>query len=325
MLIMGSDNPNMIYSPVSLNTALDTYSCMIGQNEAFDEIRSFIGNINYRRYHDVMDSDTGVYRIINRIWVNENKDITLDDCSVIRSYVYSMDMSDSKAATNEKNQYVSDMTDGFIKSTPTIFDNNTVTDVMNIVYFKDVWLDGDLKMTEDTYDFNNYDDSVSSVNMMMYSNDFYYENDTCYVIPMNYSTGMTFYAIYPKTDVESVDLTGIFDNKVFDDVDIKLPEFETEVTIGVTDYADSIGLSHFNECIPLYYDGSVDNEITQVAKIKVDHTGTEAAAVTEIITKSMSAMPGEALELVFDKPFAYMIEDVNGDIAFIGRVMTLNQ
>ena len=71
-MIMGSDNPNMIYSPVSLNTALDTYSCMIGQNEAFDEIRSFIGNINYRRYHDVMDSDTGVYRIINRMLLLSN-------------------------------------------------------------------------------------------------------------------------------------------------------------------------------------------------------------------------------------------------------------
>ena len=64
----------------------------------------------------------------------------------------------------------------------------------------------------------------------------------------------------------------------------------------------------------------------QVAKIKVDHEGTEAAAVTEIVKDTIAFKPEqiETIELKFDKPFYYYIYDFeNDDIIFIGRVSQL--
>ena len=65
--------------------------------------------------------------------------------------------------------------------------------------------------------------------------------------------------------------------------------------------------------------------ISQVAKIRVDHEGTEAAAVSEIMTMDACApIERERLDLVCDKPFFYYIKDgVNGDTAFIGVINAL--
>ena len=63
-------------------------------------------------------------------------------------------------------------------------------------------------------------------------------------------------------------------------------------------------------------------EICQIAKIKVDHEGTEAAAVTEIVKGAIQSIDDtRPFEFICDKPFAYYITDtVNNDIAFIGVV-----
>ena len=329
MIVMGENDVNMCYSPISFNTALEIYSHLIEDNEARDEILDFINHINYSRYESVIGADNGIYKIVNRIWANTNRDLHFDNTQV-EDLVYFIDMSDSDAATAEKNAYVDEQTNHFITETPTVFDNDVLIDVMNIVYFKDVWEGGDLEMTDDAIDFTNYDGSVVSKPMMMASSGFYFENDSCYAIPMYYeNTGATFFAIYPKGELEDVHIDGLIDKdaKVFNDAYIKLPEFETYVQLNVSKYNDLIGLSHFGETIPVYTTESKRTDITQVVKIKVDHEGTEAAAVTELMDVANCAGPSEKepLELTFDKPFYYMIEDTNGDIAFIGRIMELEK
>lgn len=321
---LSTNNPNMVYSPVSLNTALYMYSGMIEQNESYDEIMGFINGIDYSAYGDIRDCETGVYTITNRVWTNSSQNLTFDRCSIPDSLIYPIDMSDSFMATREKDAFVNETTNGFIDSTPTVFGPNTLIDVMNIVYFKDIWACGDLSMTDEEITFHNYDGTTRDVNMMRYTSDIYYENETCYVVPMEYSTGMTFYAIYPKQGLENVSLTGIFDNAIDERAYIELPEFDTYVTLDIDKFASSIGLPNFSGCVPLYCSGMDEVGITQVARIRVDHAGTEAAAVTEITTKTTSAYSPRGIELTFDEPFYYMIEDCNGDIAFIGRTMTLN-
>lgn len=314
---------NTMYSPVSLNAALDIFSYMIEDGEQKDSIRQFIGDRNYIAYKDL--SSSGKYTIVNRIWANSNKDLNFDD-NYVGPYVYEIDMSDSATATQIKNDYVSEVTHGFINETPTVLEDKVTTDVMNIVYFKDTWFDGDLTMTREPYDFHNADGTTSSIYMMRATSDYYYENDTCYVIPMTYESGMTFYAVYPKGNLEDVNIIDIFDNYVFTEADINIPEFEASSVFDVDEKAETLGFK-INGSVPNYYDG-VDNEydITQVTRIKVDHEGTEAAGVTEIMTKDNAApMEEKKLELTFDKPFYYLIGDVNNDVAFIGQVMNVEE
>ncbi len=69
--------------------------------------------------------------------------------------------------------------------------------------------------------------------------------------------------------------------------------------------------------------GGRDLFITAVlheAFIKLDETGTEAAAATAVIVGTTSAPPGPTV-VRFDQPFVYLIRDVaTGAVLFIGRV-----
>ena len=63
--------------------------------------------------------------------------------------------------------------------------------------------------------------------------------------------------------------------------------------------------------------------LKKIAKIEVNHLGTEASAVTEVV-KCGAALRKDTpkrLELTFDKPFIYFIEDTTvNDFIFIGRI-----
>ena len=66
-------------------------------------------------------------------------------------------------------------------------------------------------------------------------------------------------------------------------------------------------------------------QASHVTRIKVNHKGTKAAAVTEI--RSLKSIPYNidrlAINLTYDKPFLYMIGDINNDIAFMGQITNL--
>ena len=57
------------------------------------------------------------------------------------------------------------------------------------------------------------------------------------------------------------------------------------------------------------------------AFVSVDEAGTEAAAATAVIME-LTAMPGEPVEVTIDRPFIFLIRDIeSGTILFIGRVV----
>jgi serpin B len=59
------------------------------------------------------------------------------------------------------------------------------------------------------------------------------------------------------------------------------------------------------------------------AFIEVDESGTEAAAATAVIMGA-TAIPAKPLEIKIDRPFIYLIRDVQtGTVLFLGRVVKL--
>jgi len=62
-------------------------------------------------------------------------------------------------------------------------------------------------------------------------------------------------------------------------------------------------------------------EVLHKAFVSVDEAGTEAAAATVVIME-LTAMPGEPVEVTIDRPFIFLIRDIeSGTILFIGRVV----
>lgn len=112
-------------------------------------------------------------------------------------------------------------------------------------------------------------------------------------------------------------------------VDVKLPRFESQSDLGLIGIMSELGmprafdpyLAEFpNFCnVPTYI-----GLMKQVAKIKLNEEGTEAAAITVIGLKNESMTPSEPQHVKFfaTRPFLYVIsEQSTGAIFFIGQFM----
>jgi serpin B len=63
------------------------------------------------------------------------------------------------------------------------------------------------------------------------------------------------------------------------------------------------------------------SDVIHKAFVSVDEAGTEAAAATAVIME-LKAMPEEPIELTLNRPFIFLIRDIETDaILFVGRVM----
>ena len=296
---------NAIYSPTSSRTALQMFSYMTTSDKTKQSIQNVLNGKNYLAFNN-----NDVERFVNRVWVNKKVDMNIPD--ELSEYVYKIDMSDSVSATREKNDYVAQQTNNFITSTPTIFSDDVTYDLMNITYFKDKWaIEGGYELLDNKLEFNNADGTTTDVNQFSASTSVIYENSTCYVVNLRYKNNNSFSLVYPKTDISEVSLENLrYANNI--NATLYIPEFEIENTFDLTK-------SILNTDEPRV-------SMIQVAKIKVDHEGTEAAAVTEIVKDTIAFKPEqiETIELKFDKPFYYYIYDFeNDDIIFIGRVSQL--
>ena len=107
------------------------------------------------------------------------------------------------------------------------------------------------------------------------------------------------------------------------EVDLKLPRFETENNINLVQPMSDLGMPTaftLNADFPYFCNSPVYiNNMFQVAKIKLDEQGTEAAAVTVI--DAPIGMPKTAT-FHATRPFLYIIsEKSTGAIFFIGQYM----
>lgn len=321
-MLQRASEGNCIFSPESMNIAFDMYGYLL-EPEDQKTIKDYLGNRPYMDY-----SSTDVFKITNRLWINSNKEFHLPENSKLDGGIaYYIDMSDPKS-TDEKNRYVSEQTNGFITSTPTEFTPLVVFDAMNILYFKDTWKDGDKWLDGDTTSFTNEDGTVSAVYMMHDGADSYLQSANAHGYTMQYENGFRFMVILPDegTALSDVDVNAFIHSDVdtvINECYLAMPEFETESTyeLGLQD----LGLP-VTQLAKSVYDHDTDPpKITQVAKIRVDHEGTEAAAVTEIMVEDNAMIAvEEPYYMTCDRPFIYVIQDTqNDDAAFIGVVREL--
>lgn len=239
------------------------------------------------------------------------------------------------------NQWGSDHTEGMIKETlkEDEFDPMTICYLLNALYFKGVWTQQfNPANTQRTF-FNNGKATADMMQIM--DGEFQYaQNELYQSVIMPYGNGayqMTvFLPRYGKTldDVlaklngENWMSAGYSDYNLF----LGFPRFETETDVNLKPIMSALGMpSAFiqseaqfpNLC---YWGDSEDNVkddiyialMKQVAKIKVNEEGSEAAAVTVIgITENAAA--GYA-EFIADRPFLYVISECStGTIFFIGQ------
>ena len=275
----------------------------------------------------------------NTIFVNEGMGYRLQDAFVQTVNTYYDAQPQARNFTDGKtmdviNQWASDHTNGMIKQIldAESFDPMAVSYLLNAIYFKGDWTN-EFDPESTTEEPFNGGDAVPMMNRLFYDDIGYAENDLYQAVNLPYGLGAYSMSIFlpkeGKTVADIVEKMTDEDWKNFSgnySVAVKLPRFETQTDQDLKEIMSNLGMP--TAFIPTYADFPYFcNEqvyislMKQVAKIKVNEQGSEAAAVTIIGEKATSCKPNYAA-FHATRPFLYLItEQSTGVVFFIGQYM----
>lgn len=342
-LIENEDNldKNIMISPLSINMALQM--AMNGMSDACrSEYEAFYGKtlaeLNeenkklIERY-----ADNSVLSIANSIWVREdlidelNKDVDEAVKKNFDSEIYTLDLSDVSGV----NKWVSDKTHEMITKILDKLDPDTVSVLLNAIYFKGNWKEQFEDYQVSTDKFTLEDGTQVETDFMSETSDgLYLETDNARGFVKGYTNGCKFIAILPDVstfNLQEFNLQEFIDSadklsKVNYDLDIKIPKFESSFETKLNGLMDAMGLGgiftdgSMSNLIDNHPDIAVSDAIHKTA-IRMNESGTEASAVTALTFKENCIMIEEEPEVIkvyLDRPFYYAIVDSDNTVLFMG-------
>lgn len=273
--------------------------------------------------------------LANTIFVNEGKGYRLQDRFIDKANEFyeaqpqNRDFNDGETM-DVINQWASDHTMGMIPKVldEQTFDPTSISYLLNALYFKGTWSSPFRKeMTQDE-PFG----GGPEVPMMhkQYADFQYAENDIYQAIKLPYGNGAYLMTVFlPREDKTVGEVLETLNGSNWQpkfqtlEVDLKLPRFETDTNQDLVKIMSDLGMpTAFTLAAEFPWFCNVPcfiSQMFQVAKIKLDEEGTEAAAVT-VIEMGESAMPEEPKSFHANRPFLYIIsEQSTGTIFFIGQ------
>ena len=297
-----------------------------------------------------LDPDTKL-NIANNIYFNSSKGLTLNPVFLQlakENYEAEPDIRDfhDGLTMDVINQWCSDHTEKMIEKVldEDSFNPSIVSYLLNAIYFKGNW---ETKFEEENtveepfgepVDFGQYGDLRPKVPMMHQTGSYlYWENDLCQAVMLPYGNeSFVINILLPREGkricnvLETLTASSWTEQYVWRGesaiVDLKLPRFEADTDLNLKGIMSRLGMPKAFT-VAAEFPNFCDTEtyidmMKQVAKIKVNESGTEAAAVT-IIGMAESAGPEPAPRHVTfhaTRPFLYVIRDVtSGAILFIGQ------
>lgn len=297
------------------------------------------------------DPDTKLH-IANNIYFNSSLNLALNPTFIQQAKDYYdaepelRDFFDGQTM-GVINQWCSDHTEKMIEKVldEDSFDPLAVSYLLNAIYFKGNWRlkFDEANTTEETFGLTEdavgqYTELLKKVPMMHQESLLSYtENDLCQAVKLAYGNGS--YAMTVLLPREGRSVSDVLQTLTADSwgmqyrwmgdaiVDLKLPRFEIDTNLDLKGIMSRLGMPNaFTEKAEFPNFCNTDTYIglmKQVAKIKVNETGTEAAAVTVIGVYENAAGPEpEPRHVNFHatRPFLYVISDeATGAILFIGQ------
>jgi serpin B len=272
--------------------------------------------------------------IANTIFVNEGLGYRLQEGFIDKVNTYydaqpqNRDFADGETM-GVINQWANDHTMGMI---PTVldsqsFDPSAVSYLLNALYFKGIW-SSPFKKEETKYEPFGGGDEVPMMHMEKSIR--YTENDLYQAIRLPYGNGAYRMDVFlPREDktvgevLETLSGSNWQQKYQYTFLDLKLPRFETSTNQPLVQVMADLGMpTAFMEEAEFPYFCNTPcfiSDMFQVAKIKLDEEGTEAAAVT-VICVVPTSVPPQPVPFHANRPFLYIIsEQSTGTIFFIGQ------
>ena len=278
--------------------------------------------------------------IANTIYMNQGYQLNTDFVSKAKTF-YDAEPETRNFADGKTldviNKWGSDHTQGMIPEVlkENEFDPTSISYLLNAIYFKGAWAERFDKGNTKDETFKGYS-TKKQVPMMSQEHEFnYQENELCQALCLPYGNNayrMTI--LLPKegktiSDVLKTLTADTWQNYLWMGsaiVDVKLPRFESQSDVKLEEIMSTLGMPNaFNPNLAEFPNfcnkPTFISMMKQVAKIKLNEEGTEAAAITVIGMKE-TAIPSEPQHVSFHatRPFLYVIsEQSTGTIFFIGK------
>lgn len=291
-----------------------------------------------------LDNTTKV-NIANGVWGNPDMKFS-NEFKKVCANSYEAEVAIANFKTGEAQNIISDWTQqktgGMIKDAGKKLLPETVSAIVNSLYFNGRWSHKFDKSFTSKKDFVCADGEKTKVDMMyLYETDLFWKSGDGYeMINLPYGNeafsmtvllpneGEELSAILSETNLE-IWSTDMMDMHNFN---VQLPRFELSSDIDLLEAMKQMGIkkafekdADFTKMITNA--STFISTIYQLAKIKVDEEGTEAAAVT-IIGNECTSVGGpykiETRNFFVNRPFAFAIKEKStGAILFMGKVTDL--
>ena len=279
--------------------------------------------------------------IANTIYMNKDYELKSDFINKAKTFYdaepETRDFADGQTR-DVINKWGNDHTEGMIPEVlkENEFNSKAVSYLLNAIYFKGAWAE---KFDKDNTKDEDFATSTGKkqVPMMRQEHEFNYtENDLCQALRLPYGNNTySMTILLPKEGKTINDVLQTLTAETWESyrwmrnaiVNVKLPRFESNSDIDLKPIMSALGMPNafdkdFAEFPDFCNDPTYIGLMKQVAKIKLNEEGTEAAAVTVIGMELATAVPSEPQRVNFHatRPFLYVIsEQSTGAIFFIGQ------
>jgi serpin B len=358
--VLKNTDGNLFYSPYSISEALAmTYGGARGSTEQqmkqtlqFSLQQSQLHpTFNYldqqlsSRGQGAIGKDGQGFRlkVVNAIWGQQNFTFLSDYLDLLaQNYGAGLRILDFIKSPEPSrvtiNQWVSDQTEGRIKDLLPSGSINTLTRLVltNAIYFNAAWETQFQTKSTVNGAFHLASNSDINVPMMKQQGHFNYAETTDYqALEMPYDGHqLSMVILLPATGKFDSVQNGLSGDSIAsaiqslkaETVNLSMPKFKIESQFGLKQTLSQMGMPvAFTDQADLSgMDGKKDLMISDVvhkAFVTVDETGTEAAAATGVIVGT-TAMPANIFNFTMDRPFFFLIRDIQtGTVLFVGRVL----
>ncbi len=357
---LAAEDGNLFYSPYSISMALAmTYAGARGETEEqmADAMRFLLPQQKLHTAFNAMDmqlnqrgegaegKDGEEFRmnVVNAIWGQKDYKFLPGFLDVLaENYGAGLRLLDFVSQPEESritiNDWVSVQTEERINDLipQGSIDSLTRLVLTNAIYFNAAWQYPFEENATTDGSFHLLDGSDVTVSMMNQTKGFgYAEGDGYQAIELLYDgRELSMMIMLPElgrfeefeSSIDDVLVNEIIASMEGEQIALTMPKFEFDSSFGLvktlaemgmpiafTTGADFSGMTGNND---LYI-----GDVIHKAFVSVDESGTEAAAATAVIME-MTAMPQPPLEVSIDRPFIFLIRDIEtGTVLFVGRVL----
>jgi serpin B len=358
--LLSEEEGNLFYSPYSISVALamtyagargdtetqiaDTLQFYLSQNQLHPAFNSLDQELASRG-EGAKGKDGEGFRlnIVNAIWGQKDYAFLVSFLDTLaENYGAGLRIVDFITETELSritiNDWVSDETEGRIKDLIPQGAINQMTRLVltNAIYFNAAWqypFEEDATSPGVFYLLN--DDEVTVPMMEQQESFSYLKGDNYQVVELPYDgQELSMVIILPdpgqfasfEETIEYQKIEDIIESLERREVRLRMPKFEFDSSFSLKKALTEMGM-------PVAFSDGADfsgmtgkkdlfiSDVIHKAFVSVDEAGTEAAAATAVIME-LTAMPETPLEVTLNRPFIFLIRDIEtGAILFVGRVI----